>query len=253
MRAIVMRRTGGPEVLALEEDFPRPEPAAGQVLVEIRARVGVDWIGRRVAWFAPQPGATGTYAEFAAVPAAALLPIPDTIDDLTAAAIPLQGITAHVLVHRAARIHDGQTVLVHAAAGGIGLLAVQMARRLGARVLGTVSSEAKAPAVREAGGEPFVRGDDLVERVKAATDGRGVDLVLDSIGRPTQAASLAMLAPFGELVHFGDAGGLPGPVDPNDLYSRSLKSAPSVSTSTPIPRPPTARGAIWSPGRPTAR
>lgn len=260
MRAIVMRRSGGPEVLVLENDFPRPEPAPGQVLVEIRARgvhyadtetrrakyrptpvprvlgsegmgivvavganVGADHVGRRVAWFSPQPPATGTYAEFAAVPAAALLRLPDTIDDLTAAAIPLQGITAHVLVHRAARVREGQTVLIHAAAGGIGLLAVQMAKRLGARVLGTVSSAAKAEAVRDAGGEPFVRDDHLVERVKAATNGRGVDLVLDSIGLPTQAASLAMLAPFGELLFFGDAGGLPAPVDPNTLYPRSLK------------------------------
>ena len=260
MRAIVARRTGGPEVLVLEEDFPRPEPAPGQVLVEVRARgvhyadtetrrakyrptplpwlpgsegmgvvvevgahVGADRIGRRVAWWSPQPAATGACAEFAAVPAAALLSIPDSLDDITAAAIPLQGVTAHLLVHRAARIREGQTVLVHAAAGGIGLLVVQMAKRRGARVLGTVSSEAKARAVRDAGGEPFVRGEDLVERVNAATDGRGVDLVLDSIGLPTQQQSLAMLAPFGELMHFGDAGGLPAPVDPNSLYPRSLK------------------------------
>jgi NADPH2:quinone reductase len=193
------------------------------IVVEVGANVGTDWIGRRVAWFAQQPPATGTYAEFAAVPAAALLTLPDAIDDITAAAIPLQGLTAHVLVHCAARIRDGQTVLIHAAAGGIGLLAVQMMKRLGARVLGTISSDAKAAAVREAGGEPFVRGDDLVERVKAATNGRGVDVVLDSIGLPTQAASLAMLAPFGELVFFGDAGGMPKPVDPDSLYPRSLK------------------------------
>jgi NADPH2:quinone reductase len=112
---------------------------------------------------------------------------------------------------------------VHAAAGGVGLLAVQLARRIGARVLGTVSSDVKAEAVREAGGEPLAHGDDLAERVRALTAGRGVDVVLDSIGLPTQAASLAMLAPFGELVHFGDAGGFPAPVDPGQLYARSLK------------------------------
>jgi NADPH2:quinone reductase len=189
----------------------------------VGAHVGADWIGRRVAWWSPQPKATGTCAEFAAVPAAALLRVPDALDDITAAAIPLQGLTAHLLVHRAARVCDGQIVLVHAAAGGIGLLAVQMAKRLGARVLGTVSSDVKAQAVREAGGEPFVRGEDLAERVKDATNGRGVDLVLDSIGLPTQQQSLAMLAPFGELVHFGDAGGMPQPVDPDALYPRSLK------------------------------
>jgi NADPH2:quinone reductase len=90
-------------------------------------------------------------------------------------------------------------------------------------VLGTVSSAEKAEAVREAGGEPLLHGDDLVDRVRAATGGRGVDLVLDSIGLPTQAASLAMLAPYGELIHFGDAGGFPAPVDPDDLYPRSIK------------------------------
>jgi NADPH2:quinone reductase len=128
-----------------------------------------------------------------------------------------------LLVHRAARIRPDQVVLIHAAAGGVGLLAVQIARKLGARVLGTVSSDHKASAVREVGGEPLRYGDDLVDRVRALTGGRGVDVVLDSVGLPTQAASMAMLAPFGELVHFGDAGGFPAPVNPDDLYARSLK------------------------------
>jgi NADPH2:quinone reductase len=140
-----------------------------------------------------------------------------------AAAIPAQGLTAHLMVHRAARIRADQVVLIHAAAGGVGLLAVQLARKLSARVLGTVSSEDKAGAVRDAGGEPLRYGDDLVDRVHALTGGRGVDVVLDSIGLPTQAASLAMLAPFGELVHFGDAGGFPAPVNPDALYARSIK------------------------------
>ena len=256
MRAIVLHRTGGPEVLELE-DVPAPSPKAGEVLVELHARgvgfadterrsakygptpvpcilgsegagvvvetgAGVDatWLGRRVALHAPR---CGTYAEQTTCPAGALMPLPDGLDWVTAAAIPQQGLTAYLMVHRAAHIRPGQVVLVHAAAGGVGLLTVQMLRRLGARVLGTVSSDDKAAAVREAGGEPLLYGDDLLERARVLTGGHGVDVVFDSVGKPTQAVSLAMLAPFGELIHFGDAGGLPVPVDPNDLYPRSLK------------------------------
>lgn len=259
MRAIVMHRAGGPEVLELE-DVPAPAPKAGEVLVELRGRgvnfadtewrraryrptplpwilgsegagtvvetgAGVEssWRGRRVAFYAPPPATSGTYADLATCPATALMPLPDELTGVTAAAIPAQGLTAYLLVHRAARIRDGQVVLIHAAAGGVGLIAVQLARRLGARVLGTISSDEKAEAVREAGGEPLRYGDDLDQRVLALTGGRGVDVVLDSVGLPTQAASLAMLAPFGELVHFGDAGGFPAPVNPDDLYARSLK------------------------------
>jgi NADPH2:quinone reductase len=176
-----------------------------------------------VALYASPPAVSGTYAELATCPVKALVPLPDPIDFVTGAAILAQGLTAYWLVHRAARIRADQVVLIHAAAGGVGLIAIQLARRIGARVLGAVSSDAKRQAVLEAGGEPLRQGDDLVARVRALTDGRGVDLVLDSIGLPTQAASLAMLAPFGELVHFGDAGGFPAPIDPEDLYARSLK------------------------------
>jgi NADPH2:quinone reductase len=259
MRAIVMQRVGGPEVLELA-DVPVPSPKQGEVLVQLHARgvnfadtetrraryrptplpwilgaegagvvmglgEGVDpaWHGRRVAFHAPPPGVSGTYAELATAPVAALMPLPDGLDFITAAAIPAHGLTAYLLVYRAARVHAEQVVLIHAAAGGVGLLAVQLARRVGARVLGTVSSDAKAEAVREAGGEPLLYGDDLVARVHALTGGRGVDIVLDSVGMPTQAASLGVLAPFGELIHFGDAGGFPAPVNPEDLYARSLK------------------------------
>jgi len=259
MRAIVMRKVGGPEVLELA-DVAAPVPKAGEVLVELHARgvnfadterrralyrptplpcvlgsegagvvvetgAGVDpaWRGRRVAVFAVPPAVSGTYADLATCPEESLMPLPDALDFVTAAAVPQQGLTAYLMVHRAARIRAGQVVLVHAAAGGVGLLAVQLARRAGARVLGTVSSDAKAGAVRDAGGEPLPYGEDLAERVRALTDGRGVDVVLDSIGLPTQAASLSMLAPFGELVHFGDVGGFPAPVNPDDLYARSIK------------------------------
>jgi NADPH:quinone reductase len=259
MRAIVMQRAGGPEVLELAE-APAPTPRSGDVLVEIRAcgvnfadterrrgvyrptplpsipgtegagivvetGAGVDpaWRGRRVAVYALPPAVSGTYAELATCPITALVPLPDELSFVTAAAVLAQGLTAYLLVHRAARVRPDQVVLIHAAAGGVGLLAVQIARKLGARVLGTVSSDHKAGAVRDAGGEPLGYGDDLIDRVRALTGGRGVDVVLDSVGLPTQAASMAMLAPFGELVHFGDAGGFPAPVNPDDLYARSLK------------------------------
>jgi len=259
MRAILMRRVGGPEVLEVEE-VPAPAPKKGEVLVEIHAcgvsfadtewrraryrptplpwilgsegagvvvetgaNVDASWRGRRVAFYAPPPAVSGTYADLATCPVTALMPLPNELDFVTAAAIPAQGLTAYLMIHRAARVRADQVVLIHAAAGGVGLLAVQLARRIGARVLGTVSSLEKSVAVREAGGEPLLYGDDLVERVRGLTDGRGVDVVLDSIGLPTQSPSLAMLAPFGELVHFGDAGGFPAAVNPDDLYARSLK------------------------------
>jgi NADPH2:quinone reductase len=116
-------------------------------------------------------------------------------------------------------------VLVHAAAGGVGRLAVQLARRAGARVLGATTRAAKADAIATAGAEPVVLDSEgrWVETVRSATEGRGVDLVLDSLGAPTQAGSLASLAPFGHLVHFGSAGGNPPAVDPESLYDLSLK------------------------------
>jgi NADPH2:quinone reductase len=249
MRAIVMNRVGGPEVLEPAE-APDPAPRAGEVLVELRATgvnfadtewrtakyrptplpwilgsegagvvvatgEGVDaaWKGRRVVLYAAPPAVSGTYAELATCPVSAVVELPESVGFETGAAILAQGLTAHLLVHRAARVRAGEVVLVHAAAGGVGLLAVQMARRLGARVLGTVSSDAKAAAVRAAGGEPLRYGEDVPAPV---------DVVLDSVGAPTQAASLAMLAPFGRLIHFGDAGGMPRPVDPDALYARSL-------------------------------
>jgi NADPH2:quinone reductase len=114
-------------------------------------------------------------------------------------------------------------VLIHAAGGGVGLLAVQMAKRAGARVLGTVSNEAKAEAVRGVGGEALEYGEDLARRVLDATGGRGVDVVLDSVGRATQDVGLEVLARFGLLLFYGDASGSPLPIDPDRLYERSLK------------------------------
>ena len=259
MRAIVVQSLGAPEVLELAE-APRPEPGPGQVLVRLHAagvnfsdterrrgvyrRPDLPWIpgsegagvveevgpgvdpalvGERVAFWAMPPAVSGTYAEAAVAPVESLFRLGSRVGFEEGAALPQQGLTAYGVVHLAARIEAGQTVLIHAAGGGVGLLAVQLARQAGARVLGTVSSERKAEAVREIGGEPLLYSNDLRERVLGKTGGLGVDVVLDSVGRATQEVSLAVLSPFGHLVHYGDASGPPQPVDPDRLYERSLK------------------------------
>jgi NADPH2:quinone reductase len=259
MRAILVHELGSPDVLKLA-DVPRPEPGPGQVLVQLHAtgvnfsdterrrgiyknltlpwtpgtegsgrvaavgsEVDSQWIGRRVAFWAMPPAVSGTYAEYAVAPAEALFDLGDAVPFDIGAALPVQGLTAYGLAFFATRIVPGATVLIHAAAGGVGQLLVQLVRRQGARVLGTVSSAAKAAAVERLGGEPFLYGEDLPERIAAATGGRGVDRVFDSVGKATQAQSLAVLAPYGELIYFGEASGPPDPVDPDHLYNRCLK------------------------------
>jgi NADPH2:quinone reductase len=259
VRAILVHRLGPPEVLELA-DVPRPEPGPRQVLVHLHATgvnfsdterrrglyknltlpwtpgtegagrvvaVGPDTdpnlIGRRVAFWAMPPAVSGTYAEYAVAPADALFHLGDGVAYDMGAALPVQGLTAYGLAFFATRLVPGSSVLIHAAAGGVGQMLVQLARRQGARVLGTVSSPEKAAAVERLGGEAFLYGPDLPERIAAATGGRGVDRVFDSVGKATQGQSLAMLAPYGELIYFGEASGPPDPVDPDQLYDRCLK------------------------------
>jgi NADPH2:quinone reductase len=258
MRAIVVNELGAPEALKLAE-APRPAPQPGQVLIrvhragvnfsdterrrgvyrrpdlpwipgtegagvveEVAAGVDPGWIGERVAFWAMPPAVSGSYAEYAVAPTESLFRL-GSVRFEEGAALPQQGLTAYGVVHLAARIEAGQTVLIHAAGGGVGLLAVQMAKQAGARVLGTVSNEAKAEAVRSVGGEPLEYGEDLARRVLDATEGRGVDVVLDSVGRATQDVGLEALARFGLLLFYGDASGPPLPIDPDRLYDRSLK------------------------------
>ncbi|MEZ0333893.1 MAG: quinone oxidoreductase [Gemmatimonadales bacterium] len=260
MRAIVVREFGDPEVLRLES-VPSPSLGEGQVLVEV-AYAGVNFtdterrrglsdkqlpwtpgieaagtvmavgqdvsatlVGRRVAVAGPHAEQSGTYATNVAVSVARIYPIPDELSFETAAAVTSQGLTAYHLVHTAGSVRAGQTVLVHAAAGGVGQLAVQLARRAGARVLGATSRAAKMAVISAMGAEPVVLDVEgrWVDTVRRATGGKGVDLVLDSVGAPTQAGSLASLAPLGHLVHYGSAGGAPQPVDPEALYDLSLK------------------------------
>jgi NADPH2:quinone reductase len=257
MRAIRYHQTGGPEVLRLEE-IPEPEPGPGEVLLRVHAagvnfadterrrglydaevplpRIlgseaagvvsavgpGVDaaLVGRRVvAW------TTSSYAELVKAPASGLVSLPENVSFEVAAAVPVQGLTAYHLLHTVGHVQQGQTVLVHAAAGGVGVLAVQLAKAAGARVIGTVSSAAKAQLVRELGADEVIRyGDeDVVAQVHRLTGGRGVELVLDAVGASTWAASLQVLAPFGHLVSYGSASGSPPPVDVDALFAKSLK------------------------------
>lgn len=255
MRAIQIRQTGGPEVMELVE-LPVPKPGAGQVLVKIEA-AGVNFIdtylregrypaalpftpgqeaagtvaelgagvgdfavGDRVAW----NGTRGTYAEFACAPAADLLAIPEGMSFEQAAAVLLQGLTAHYLAHDTHAIQDGETVLVHAGAGGVGLLLTQMAKRLGARVLATCSTEEKAELSRGAGADKVIlyTKDSFVKEVELQTGGEGLPVVYDSVGKTTFEDSLKCLRPRGMLALYGASSGAVPPMDPIRLMAGSL-------------------------------
>lgn len=247
--AIRIHEHGGPEVLRCEQ-LPLPEPGPGEVLVRHTA-LGVNFIdtyhrsglyrlpvlphtlgvegvgvtealGRGVSGLRPGDrvgyagGTPGAYAEYRCVAADKLVPIPDQIDDATAAGVLLRGMTAEYLVQRCAQVGAGMPVLVHAAAGGVGLLLCQWLARLGAEVFGTVSTEAKAELAQRFGcAHPIVVSrEDFVAKVRGGTHGRGVPLVYDSIGKDTLPRSLQCLTPRGTLVSFGNASGAPDPVDP---------------------------------------
>ncbi len=209
-----------------------PGNEAAGIVEEVGEEVGGEWRGRRVAFWAPRT--SGAYAEYVTAPAGALFVLQDGIDFPVAAALPAQGLTAWGLSHTATALAPGRTALVQAAAGGVGALLAQLLRDRGVRVFGTASTDAKRAFIRRLGAEPLPYGPDLPGLVRAATGGRGVDAAFDSVGRPTQADSLAVLAPYGELVFFGEAGGSPAPIHPDDLYPRSLKvSAFWLATDPP--------------------
>ncbi|GAA4739208.1 quinone oxidoreductase family protein [Actinomycetospora chibensis] len=251
MHAVRIPRHGGPEVLE-SVDVPDPSAGDGEVLVDLAA-VGVNFVdtyfregiyaaplplvpgvegagtvrevGPGVAGFAPGDrvawtNTLGSYATVAAVPASDLVVVPEAIDLETATAVVLQGMTAHYLVHDTHPVAPGDVVLVHAGAGGTGLLLCQMASALGARVLATTSSEEKDALAREAGAHETLRyGDDLADRVRALTDGEGVAVVYDGVGASTFDASLASLRVRGVLALYGAASGPVPPVDPQRLNS----------------------------------
>jgi NADPH2:quinone reductase len=253
MKTIQVKEHGGPEKLELV-DVPKPAPGPRQALVKIAAsgvnfidvyfRTGlykaelpitlgsegagtVESVGPDVTEVAPGDRvayamARGSYAECAVVPSAQLVKIPAGVDFQQAAAAILQGMTAHYLTHSTFPLKSSDTCLVHAAAGGVGLLLVQMARRIGARVFGTVSTEAKAQLARAAGAHEIIRytEQDFEIEVRRLTDGRGVDVVYDSVGATTFAKSLSSLRPRGMLALFGQSSGPVPPFDPNILNGK---------------------------------
>jgi len=253
MKAIQVKETGGPEQMQLV-DIPKPQPGPKDALVKIAAsgvnfidvyfRIGlykadlpvvlgmeaagvVEAVGKEVTEVRPGDRvayamARGSYAEYAVVPAWQLVKIPDGIGLNSAAAAMLQGMTAHYLTHSAFHLKSGDTCLVHAAAGGAGRLIVQMAKMLGARVLGTTSTEAKAEIARQVGIDEviFYTKQDFEVEVKRLTNGRGVDVVYDSVGAPTYMQGLNCLRPRGMMVLFGQSGGKVPPIDPTILNTK---------------------------------
>ncbi|NOT43267.1 MAG: quinone oxidoreductase [Acidobacteria bacterium] len=262
MRAMRIHEYGGPDVLR-DDDVPEPAPGAGQALVAVEAS-GLNFIdvyqrtgaypvplpatlglegagtvvgvgagvtgvapGDRVAW----TGVPGAYADSAVVPANRLVPLPDGVTARQGAAIMLQGMTAHYLATDTYALQPGDTCLVHAGAGGVGLLLTQMARLRGARVITTVSTPAKADLSRAAGASDVVlyTQDDVEAAVKGLTGNRGVQVVYDSVGRATFDKSLNCLAPRGMMVLFGQAS---GPVPPFDLQVLAARGSLFITRPT---------------------
>ena len=247
MKAIQVQKTGGPEVLT-RVDLPVPKPKANEAVVKIAAS-GVNFIdvyfregrypaslpftdGQEAAGTVTEVGGDvktvkvgdrvaycnvlGSYAEYAAVPAERLVHVPDKVTDQQAAAAMLQGMTAHYLINSAYPLKKGETALIHAAAGGVGLLLVQMARNIGARVIGTVGSEEKAKLAREAGADEVIlyNTQDFETETKRLADGKGVHVVYDGVGKTTFEKGLNVLRPRGYMVLFGGASGPVAPFDP---------------------------------------
>ncbi len=262
MRAIQIQTPGGAEALT-RVDLPVPEPKPNEALVEIKA-IGVNFIDvyfREGRYSAPLPfvdgneaagrvaalgsevtsvrvgdrvaytGVLGSYAEYAVVPADRLVTIPAQLDFRDAAAAMLQGMTAHYLTHATYPLKPGDTALVHAAAGGVGLLLVQMAKARGARVIGTTGSPDKAALARQAGADDVIlyRQADFVAETRRLTAGKGVDVVYDGVGKDTFDKGLDVLRPRGLLVLFG---GSSGAVPPFDLLKLSDKGSLFVTRPT---------------------
>lgn len=253
MKAIEIHEFGGPEVLQVR-DVPTPEPGEGQVRVKLVAS-GVNFIdiyqrsgqyqlplptvlggegagtvdavgpgvttlhvGQHVAW----PAAPGSYAEYVVAPADRILPVPEGVDLKVAAAVMLQGMTAHYLAYSTYPLTSGDTALIHAAAGGVGALLVQIAKRAGARVIGTVGTEEKARIARESGADDVIlyTQTDFEAETKRLTGGAGVNVVYDSVGKTTFDSSLNCLRPRGYMVLFGQSSGAVPPVNPQILNAK---------------------------------
>jgi NADPH2:quinone reductase len=206
-----------------------PGSEGAGVVEAVGEGVTVVAVGDRVAY----AGSAGAYAERRLIPADRLVKLPDAIDDKTAAAMMLQGMTVQYLIRRTHRVQAGETILIHAAAGGIGLILCQWAKSLGATVIGTVSSKSKADLARAHGCDyPVVTGDeDFVAKVKEVTKGEGLPVVYDSVGRDTFHKSLDCLRPLGLLALFGQSSGAVDPIDPNILARGSyFLTRPTLGT-----------------------
>ena len=271
MKAIVFDRVGGPEVLALV-DVPKPEVRAGGVLIKSRT-IGVNFAdtrfrqgqyavpakppdtpgmeaagvieavgagvtnlrpGMRVAAFTSK-----AYAEYCLSPSFMVVPLPDSVSFNDGAAFLIQVLTAYHLLHTVDSTGPGQTVLVHSAAGGVGLAAVQLAKAAGARVFGTVSSDDKVALAKSSGADAIINytRDKFADEVLRLTDGRGVDLILDAVGKPTFEEGLRCLAPFGHLALYGRSGGATDPLNVATLSPKSVKvsgfSLPTITRNFP--------------------
>ena len=259
MRAIVFERNGGPEVLELRE-VPAPDPGEGEVLVDVEA-IGVNYrdvyerngagygseppaiigvegagkirdSGERVAW----AHVAGSYAEQIADPRERLVPIPDRVSIEVAAAALLQGMTAHYLAADSYPIAPGDWVLVHAAAGGVGLLLTQIAKARGGRVIATTSTEEKANLARGAGADEVIGYDGFAARAREITGGEGVAAIYDGVGKATFLDGFKALGPAGRMILYGAASGRPDPIDPGMLVAGSwYVQRPTLGTYTRTP------------------
>jgi NADPH2:quinone reductase len=256
MKAIRVEKTGGPEVLKLVDVPNLEKPGPGQVVVgvimagvnfmDVGQRRGtypnevpfipgaegsgvVEAVGQDVILFklgdrVAFTGATSAYAEKVLIKADQLIPLPDDLSFEQGAAFPLQGMTAHYLIHAFGEPGPGDFVLIHAAAGGVGSLLVQWAHHLGAKVIGTVSTQEKAQSARDAGADHVVitPGQNFVEETRKVTGGRGANLILDGVGKSTFMGDLETVAVHGHIVVFGGASGAPDPISPMALMAKAV-------------------------------
>jgi NADPH2:quinone reductase len=256
MKAIMITTHGDADVLKLTETGSVPKPGADEALVKIHAagvnfvdiyhRRGtyplklpfipgleaagvVEAIGEKVSGVRPgdrvaYTGHVGSYSEYTTIAASKLIPVPESLSYMEGAAFPLQGMTAHYLVHEFHRVNPGDVVLVHAAAGGVGGLVVQWAKHLGAEVIGTVGTDEKAAAARDIGADHVIvyTRQDFAAETKRLTGGRGADFIIDGVGKNTFTADLEAVALHGHVVIFGAASGPADPVVPNSLMAKSI-------------------------------
>jgi NADPH2:quinone reductase len=257
MKAIQFDRLGGAEVMELRE-VPKPDLKPGTIVVKnqviainfgdtlflrgeylvkpvfpdtpgMEAAGVVDSVAPDVKDIAPGARVAyigmGAYAEYTRIRRSRAIPLPDVMDFEQGAAFPIAVLTAWHLLHTCHRTTADQTAIVHSAAGGVGIAAVQIAKAAGARVIGTVSSDDKIAFVRKFGADEVINyaTQDFAQEALRLTGGRGVDLILDAVGKPTLVKGLGCLAPFGHLIIYGRAGGIPDPVNPMTLFGKALK------------------------------